>query len=254
MMKKNKVGISLTVITYNEEENIKDLIINVDDIVDEIIVVDSYSEDNTVKIAKANGAKVFKKKWIDFATQKQFALEKATQNYVLTLDADERLSEELKKNILRIKNNISNSDGYLIKRKAFYMGRWIKHSGWYPDLKVRLFRKDKSNWEGDFVHERLVLSGKKEKLKGDVLHYPYEDLSEHIGKINRYAYLSAKKLKQKGKNFNFLKLSLSPIFRFFRHYVLKLGFLDGFQGFIIAVLSSYYVFLKYLYLWERDKN
>ena len=246
--------ISATVITFNEEKNIKQLITNLNGLVEEILIVDSFSTDKTVEIAKTMGARVIQNKWVDYANQKQFALKKASHEYILTLDADERISPELTKSIKEIKNTKNPSDGYLIPRKAYYMGKWIKHSGWSPNLKIRFFKRDRAPWEGDFVHEHLAFKGSCKVLHGDVLHYPYKNIYQHIEKTNTYAYLSAKKLLKNGKRFNILRLLLSPPFRIIRHFFLKLGFLDGFRGLVIAVLSSYYVFLKFLYLWELQSD
>jgi glycosyltransferase involved in cell wall biosynthesis len=246
--------ITAAIITFNEESNIPALIANLKELVDEILIVDSFSTDKTAETARTLGARVILNKWTDYAKQKQFALEKSSNDYILTLDADERVSPELIKSILITKTTADLADGYLISRKAFYLGKWIKHSGWYPNRKIRLFNKSCAKWEGDFVHEHLFFQGSSKTLAGDILHYPYPDISKHIEKTNTYACLSARKLHESGRKFSILKLLLSPLFRIIRHFFLKAGFLDGIQGLVISILSAYYVFLKFLYLRELQSN
>ncbi len=247
--------ISFCIITLNEEDNIEDLIKNIKAVADEIIIVDCGSKDKTVEIAKTLGAKVIFNGWKDYSTQKNFAISKASKDWVFVLDADEILSDELKESILSVKEKeFSDIEGFLIGRKTFYLGKFINHSGWYPDIKVRLFKKEYGKFYGKYVHEGFEFGGRAKKLKGDVLHYSYKNIGDHIERIKKYSCLSAKRMKSEGKNFSFVKLLFSPPFGFIKHYFLKLGFLDGFRGFIISVLTSYYIFLKYLFLWEIERN
>ncbi len=246
--------ISFCIITYNEEKNIKELIENIKDVSDEIVIVDRFSQDNTCEIAKSLGAVVYRRKWVDYTTQKNRALELAKNEWVFFMDADERLSEELKDEIKKLKDTETDCDGFLIKRKANYLGRWINHSGWYPDKRVRLFKKGKGKFYGKYIHEGLNFSGKSCELKGDLYHYAYESILEHVDKTKKYAMLSAKRMIEEGKDFSMVKLFFSPILRFIKHYFFRLGFLDGIRGFLIAFLSAYYVFLKYSFLWEINKN
>jgi len=247
--------ISFCIITLNEEDNIEKLIRNIKQIADEIIIVDCGSDDKTVEIAKSLGAKVIFNEWKDYSTQKNLAISKASKDWVFVLDADERLSDKLKENILSVKERETHGiDGFLINRKTFYLGKFINHSGWYPDTKVRLFKKRYGSFYGKYVHEGFEFNGKAKKLKGDVLHYSYKNIGDHIERIKKYSCLYAKRMKTEGKKFSFLKLLFNPLFGFIKHYFLKLGFLDGFRGFVISVLTSYYVFLKYLFLWEIERN
>ena len=246
--------ISFCTIILNEEENIKELINNIKDIADEIIIIDSGSKDRGVDIAKSMGAKTFFNEWTDYTTQKNFAISKAENEWVFVLDADERLSEELKENIKKTKEKGTNKDGFLIARKSFYLGKWIKHSGWYPERRIRFFKKSKGKFYGRFVHEGLSFKGESEILKGDILHFSYKNISDHIDRINKYSLLAAKRKKEEGKRFSFLKLVFSPITRFITHYFIRLGFMDGFQGILIAVFSAFYVFLREVKLREITRN
>jgi glycosyltransferase involved in cell wall biosynthesis len=246
--------ISFCTIILNEEDNIKSLIENINDVGDEIIIIDSGSTDNGVKIAENMGAKVIYNKWTDYSSQKNFAISKASNEWVFVIDADERLSDELKKNIKKVKEHETDKEGFLIARKSFYLGRWINHSGWYPERRIRFFKKSKGKYYGKFVHEGLAFNGDSKILSGDLLHYSYKDINDHIERLNRYSFLGAKRKKEEGKKFSFAKLLLSPLIRFITHYFIRFGFLDGFQGFLIAVFSGYYVFLREIKLWEISKQ
>ncbi len=247
--------ISFCIITYNEEENIKELIENIKELADEIVVVDRFSDDKTKEIALSMGVSFYEKEWVDYTTQKNTAKELAKNGWVFFLDADERLSDSLKEELKRLKERDKiDEDGFYVKRRAMYVGKWIKHSGWYPDKSIRLFRKDKGTFYGKYVHEGLKLGGKIGELKGDILHFAYSSFREHFDKTKKYAYLSALRMIDEGKSFSILKLIFSPFFRFIKHFFLRLGFLDGVHGLVISYLSSYYVFLKYVYLWELKKG
>jgi len=240
--------ISTVIITLNEEDRIEDALKSCQSISDEIVVVDSLSSDNTVKIAESFGAKIFLNPFTDYATQKNFALDKASFPWILNLDADERVSEQLAEEIRKLKQKNDSeitSDGFLIKRKTAYMGRWITHSGWYPDRKLRLFKKDKSRWHGR-VHERLDLDGVTEKIEGDILHYTYRDMADHIKRLNRYSSMQAEDIVKKKKKCLLLRVLILPPITFIRFYFWKMGILDGFPGFVIALVSSWSTSMKYL--------
>lgn len=240
--------LSVVIITLNEEDRLEDALKSCSNIADEIVVLDSYSTDNTLKIAEKYGARIFKKRFEDYGSQKNAALAKAQHNWVLNLDADERVSETLEKNILALKKKNENdieAAGFRINRKTFYLGRWIKHSGWYPDRKLRLFRKDKSEWRGR-IHEGLMLDGQTEYMEGDILHYTYRDMTDHITRLNKYSRMQAEDIAKKGKKLLYLRAIILPPITFLRFYLWKMGILDGFPGFVIALVSSWSTAMKYL--------
>ncbi|MCI0470076.1 MAG: glycosyltransferase family 2 protein [Candidatus Aminicenantes bacterium] len=238
--------ISVVIITLNEADRIEEALKSCLEIADEIVVVDSFSHDNTVGIAKKYGAKIYEKDFIDYGSQKNFALQKAENEWVLNLDADERVSPLLKTEILKLKQEkIIAVDGFLVKRKTFYLERWIKHSGWYPDRKLRLFKKEKCRWEGR-IHERLVLAGETGRLTGDILHFTYRDISDHVTRLNRYSHMQAEDIVKNKKKLLYLHCLLLPPITFLRFYIWKAGFLDGFPGLVIALISSWATALKYI--------
>ncbi|UCH97661.1 MAG: glycosyltransferase family 2 protein [Candidatus Aminicenantes bacterium] len=240
--------LSVVIITLNEEDRLEDALKSCRGIADEIVVVDSYSTDRTVEIAQQYGAKIYKNTFIDYGSQKNFALDKAENQWVLNLDADERVSGILEKEIRKLKQKTGDeidADGFLIKRKTFYLDRWIKHSGWYPDRKLRLFRKDKSQWCGR-VHEGLRLEGKTVKMEGDILHFTYRNITDHINRLNRYSHMQASDIVEKKKKMLYLRAFLLPPVTFIRFYIWKLGILDGLPGLVIALVSSWATAMKYL--------
>lgn len=238
--------ISTVIITYNEEDRLEPTLKSCSEIADEIVVVDSFSTDKTIDILKKYKVKIFQKKFIDYGSQKNLAMGKAKNEWILNLDADERVSKELKKNIIKLKQKHKmNTDGFLINRKTFYMGKWIKHSGWYPDRKLRLFRKSKSRWQGR-IHERLILNGKIQKIDGDILHFTYRNITDHINRINRYSKMQAEDIVRKKTKFIYLRFFLLPPITFMRFYFWKMGILDGFSGIIIAMVSCWGTAMKYM--------
>ena len=250
------IKLSVVIITLNEEDRLEESLKSCFDIADEIVVLDSFSTDKTCEIAAKYGAKIYKNKFIDYGSQKNVALDKAENEWILNLDADERVSDRLKKEILEFKQKENIPvDGYRINRKTFYMGRWIKHSGWYPDRKLRLFRKSKSRWQGR-IHEALVLNGSHSRMVGDILHYTYRDMTDHINRLNKYSRMQARDIADKGKKFLYLRSLLLPPVTFMRFYIWKLGILDGFPGLVIALVSSWATAMKYLKAIEvkRDRG
>ena len=244
--------ISATIITFNEEKNIARCLKSLS-FCDEIVVVDSLSTDKTVEIAKSFGAKVIDQKFLGHIAQKQLAVDNATHNWILSLDADEEISQELKENILKLKKEGFKCDAYEMNRISFHLGRWIKHGGWYPDRKVRLFNKQKAHWGGYNPHDKVIVEGKICRLKGDIKHYVFKDLRHNIDTNNSYSSIMAEDLFKKGVKFSYTKLFLKPIGKFLEVYIYKRGFLDGLPGFIIAVGASYSMFLKFAKLWELEK-
>lgn len=240
------ITLSVAVITYNEERNIDRCLSSVQGIADELIVVDSFSTDRTREICERYGARVIERKFEGHIQQKNFALEQASSPYVLSLDADEALSSDLKESILSMKNHWTN-DAYEMSRLTNYCGSWIRHSGWYPDRKVRLLDKRRGRWSGENPHDRISMDEGSTlgRLKGDILHYSYYTLSDHVRQIDYFTDISARTLYAKGRRPSMLRMLAGPWFRFFRDYVLKLGFLDGYHGLVICAMSSQAVFIKY---------
>ncbi len=236
--------ISATIITLNEERNIARVIESLR-CCDEIVVVDSGSVDRTVEIAAKLGARIVEGAWPGYAAQKNLAAERAAYDWILSLDADESLSEALEGEIWRIKKHGPSHDAYTMPRLAQYLGRWILHSGWYPDRKVRLYDRRKARWVGDYVHESVRVEGAIGHLESNMLHFTCSSLSEHLRTMDRYTSLAAEQMIANGDRVGWLKLLADPPWTFFRTFVLKLGFLDGVEGLAIAYMAALYNFLKY---------
>lgn len=245
--------LSVIIITYNEEENIKHCLESVQ-WSDEIIIVDSFSNDKTVEIAKEFTSKVFQNKWTNFSQQKNLALGKTSSEWVLNIDADERATPELKEEILTILNSEFQSfDGYYIPRRNHYLGRWIRHCGWYPDYKLRLFQRGKGRFNERMVHESVVVEGRKGYLKSCLNHYSYKNLSDHLRRIDKFTSLAAEEMFTNGKRAGVFDLLFRPLTRFIKMYLIKKGYLDGIYGLIVSIIGGFYVFTKYLKLWELLK-
>ncbi|MEI6815629.1 MAG: glycosyltransferase family 2 protein [Bacteroidota bacterium] len=244
-----KVKISVVIITFNEELNIGRCLDSVKDIADEIVVVDSFSTDRTEAICKEYGVRFIKNKFDGHIEQKNFAAMQATNDHILSLDADEALSETLKQSIIHVKNNWQ-ADGYCMNRIANYCGKWIRHSGWYPDTKNRLVDRRKGRWGGMNPHDRFIINNETNivHLKGDILHYTYYSVDEHIIQVNKFSTIGAQSLHDKGIKSGWIKIFIKPISKFIRNYFLKAGFLDGYSGYIICRITAFETFLKYLKL------
>ncbi len=236
--------ISATIVTLNEERNIARAIGSLG-CVDEVVVVDSGSTDRTREIAERLGARVIEQQWRGYAGQKNFAACCASNDWILSIDADEELTEGLAAEILQLKKEGARFDGYSFPRRAHYLGRWIRHSGWYPDRKVRLYDRGKADWVGEFVHESVRVKGMSGELRGDLLHYTCASLSEHLRTLDRYTSLAAREVTARGKAVTLMRLAVDPAWTFFRTYILQRGFLDGRQGLAIAWMAALYTFLKY---------
>ena len=250
--------ISACIIAFNEENKIAEAVESVN-WADEILVVDSESTDRTRAIAEAAGAKVLKKKWAGFSKQKQYAADCAAHDWIFSLDADERVSEQLKNEILKLKNLPENdlADGYRIPRLSFYMNQAIRHGGWYPDWQLRFFNRHRGKWKNVLIHESVEMNegAKIEKLGGDILHYTVEDAAHHHRMIGaRYAPLAAEQMFARGKKTSVLKIAAVGSTTFLQNYILKGGFLDGFAGFCIARFAAHHSFLKHLLLWELQNR
>jgi glycosyltransferase involved in cell wall biosynthesis len=240
--------ISLVIITYNEEGNIARCLESVKDVVDEIVLIDSYSNDKTVTIAQSYGAKVFYHKFNDFGEQKSFAIKQASYDWVLSIDADEVLTPELRGSILKVKAE-PHYDGYNVNILTNYCGQWIKHCGWYPQPKLRFFNKNKSKFNTNKVHEGIIMDDSRAKiglLDGNLLHYSYKTISDHTKKIELYSELAAVNAIDKGERISFIKILFGPPWKFFYHYILRRGFLDGYIGYVICKNIAYSGFIKYI--------
>ena len=238
--------ISATIITLNEERNVARAIESLR-CADEIVVVDSGSTDRTTEIAQNLGARVVESAWPGFANQKNYAAAQASYDWILSLDADESLSEALEAEIWRLKKSDRDPDydAFTMPRMAKYLGRWIRHSGWYPDRKVRLYDRRKCTWVGKFVHETVKVQGKLGQLDGNLLHFTCDSLSEHLRTMDRYTTLAAQQLLDSGEKVTVGRILMTPPWTFFQTYVVKMGFLDGLEGLAIANMAALYNFVKY---------
>lgn len=238
--------LSATIITLNEERNIERCIDSLLPIADEVIVLDSFSTDRTEEICRAKGVRFEKREWEGYSNAKNYLNSLATHEYIFSVDADEAPDEKLQNAILDIKKK-GFTGIYSVNRLTNYCGRWIKHSGWYPDIKIRIFPKSKSKWEGEFVHEELAMDGNPEVklLEGHLLHFSYYNYKEHRERADKYSRLTAQKLFSKGKRASFLKPYISGLGRFISMYLIKKGFLDGKMGFKIAQISAKSNVFKY---------
>jgi glycosyltransferase involved in cell wall biosynthesis len=249
--------ISATIITFNEEANIREACESLA-WANEIVVVDSQSTDQTAQLASQSGARVISREWPGFAAQKQFASDSASHDWIFSLDADERVSDQLRASIeaLRTKPADQLADGYLIPRRSFYQGRWIGGGGWYPDRQLRLFKKSRGRWEGKHIHESVkIKDGRIEKLPGDLLHYSVRDAAHHHRMIGeRYAPLAARQMFEAGQRTSTLKIATAAPLAFLRSYVLKAGFRDGLAGLSIASFAAHHAFLKHLILSEMQEK
>ncbi len=250
--------LSAVIITKNEEKNIASCLQSLQGIADEVIVVDSFSTDKTEELCKSFGARFFSRQWEGYAATKNWANEQANSHWIISLDADEVLSEALRKSILAVKNSAGENNNffYSFHRLTNYCGKWIKHGGWYPDTKTRLFDRRKARWVGDFVHETLHIDDNIQPilLKGDCLHYSFHTIAQHIDNINHYSTLSAQEQFSKGKRSSLSKLIFSPWLSFMRMYFFKAGFLDGKYGFIIAMISAMARFVRYAKLHQMGNQ
>jgi glycosyltransferase involved in cell wall biosynthesis len=250
--------ISATIITFNEAENIRAACESVA-WADEVVVVDSRSTDGTREIASACGARVIERDWPGFAAQKQFAAESASHDWIFSLDADERVSDELRASVgmLRDADAGTLADGYRVARRSFYMGRWIRGGGWYPDSQLRLYRRAKGRWEGAHVHEsvKMVAGGRVERLRGDLLHFSVRDAAQHHRMIGeRYAPLAARRMHEEGRRTTPLRIAVAAPAAFTRSFILKGGFRDGVAGLAIARFAAHHAFLKHVMLWELQNK
>ncbi len=243
-----RARVSCFIICRNEESNIGDALESVQ-WCDEIVIVDSFSSDRTLEICRAYTDRIFQRAWPGFVAQKAFGLEQTRFPWVLNLDADERVSPELREEIERELGD-PRVDGYYVPRLVYYLGRWWRHGGWYPDYRLRLFRRDRVVWGGIDPHEKVILRGRSAHLQGPLLHYTYRDIEAHVATINRFTDVAARELALRGRRATLADLLLRPLWRFVRSYVLRLGCIEGLAGLFVAESAAFYVFAKYAKLWE----
>jgi len=248
-------SISAVIITFNEEEHIEKCLASLKNITDEIVVVDSFSTDRTAEICNRYGCKFILHAFEGYREQKNWALRQAKSNYILSLDGDELLSEALKVSILQVKSNW-HYDAYYFNRKNNYYGKWMRFSGMYPDRKIRLFDRRKVQWGGINPHDKIVLTpgSSKKFLKGDLLHYVQSSTKEHLEKIKSFTTISAKSHAAIGKKSSWVRLWLSPTWKFFWNYFIRLGFLEGKYGYKVCVLNAYSGYLKHLKIRQLSKK
>ncbi len=244
--------LSSIVIAKNEEKNIERCIKSQLNCVDEIVVlVDKDSNDKTLEIVKRfENVKYEAAEWMGYAKTKQYAVGLTSNDWILWIDADEAVTNNLSEELNQFRNSNPNHAAYSIPRKAFFLGKWIKHSGWYPGRVVRLFNKNKVKFDDSDVHEQLIFEGESGQLKNDLEHYTDPNIFHYFEKFNKYTSLAARELSESNYSFSFADLLLRPLSIFIKMFFIKRGFLDGVHGFILAVFSSLYVFTKYAKLWE----
>jgi glycosyltransferase involved in cell wall biosynthesis len=246
---------SVVIITLNEERNIKRCLESVVDLTDDIIVMDSFSTDRTEKICKQFGVRFYQEKFRGYIDTKNEANKLAKYDYILSIDADEALSPDLKESILNISEN-DCKDGYIMNRLTNYCGKWIKHTDWYPDKKLRLWNRNKGKWDGILIHEIVKMDDNSTVgfLKGDLFHYSYYSIAEHINQTNKFTSISAEEKFKANKNTSWVKIIFSPMWKFFKSYFLRLGFMDGFYGFVVCIISAHATFLVYAKLKQLKKT
>lgn len=241
------IKLSVVIITYNEEKNLDRCLLSVKEVADEIVVLDSFSTDETRAICENHHVRFFQHTFDGHIQQKNRAITYASNKHVLSLDADEALDTTLVKSILEVKKDFKR-DGYYMNRLTNYCGHWVKHCGWYPDTKLRLWDSGKGQWTGINPHDKYELfAGDKNtgNLKGDILHYSYYTLEDHYKQVEYFTNIASKAYFEKGKKAPSFKLLVNPVAKFIDHYILHLGFLDGKAGFLISKISAYATYLKY---------
>ena len=236
--------LSACIITLNEERNLPRILASVAEVADEIVIVDSGSRDRTEQIAREHGAVFLQRQWTNYADQKNFAAESAKNDWIISLDADEELSCPLKTSILEWKKRPVDLPVYEMARRAWYLGKWIRHSGWYPDFQRRLYRRDLTKFSG-IIHESLQFKGQPGRLPGDLLHYTVRTFDEHEEKVRRYTALAAQRLYLEGKRSWLPAIWFAAPWSWFQNYFLRAGFLDGHQGALIAKMAARSVRMKY---------
>jgi glycosyltransferase involved in cell wall biosynthesis len=245
--------LTVTVITYNEGAHIGPALASVA-WADEIVVVDSHSTDETVATARRYTPRVEVRDWRGYGVQKNYAADQASHDWILSIDADERVTPGLADEIQALLRRGPGVSGYRIPRVSQYMGTWIRSTDWYPDFHLRLYDRRAARWSERTVHESVRLDGRTLRLRHELLHYPYRDVSEHLVKIDRYTTLIAEQWRAEGRRASALRAAVHPPLAFFRNFVLRQGFRDGPVGFVVSALNAYYVFLKHAKLLELERE
>lgn len=238
--------ISACIISFNEEQKIEDCLRSLEGVADEIIVVDSLSTDRTIEIVGRYTDRIYHQKFLGHVEQKNLAVSHASHDWILSLDCDERLSPELRQAILAVRDSLDQRHAYRMPRKTYYVYRWLEHC-WYPDRKVRLFNRNNARWGGTNPHDRVVLDAGVDviDLKGDILHYSFSSISEHLRTIDSFTEIGAREIIAKGKHVSLISPFTHGLWTFIRLYFIKRGFLDGLAGFVVATLSFMHAFIKY---------
>ncbi len=244
-------GCTAVIITLNEAAHIASALESVR-FADEVIVVDSHSTDDTVAIARRYTDRVIVRDWPGYIAQKNFAAGEARHDWILSIDADERVTPALASEIRALLTGEPACAGYRVPRLSHYLGRWIRSTDWYPDYQLRLYDRRRGQWQGRYVHESVQVTGGTGRLKADLLHYTYRDVSHHLQTIDKYTSLAARQMFEDGRRAGLRHLALNPTAAFLRNYVARAGFRDGRAGFVISALNSYYVLLKFVKLWELE--
>jgi glycosyltransferase involved in cell wall biosynthesis len=245
----SRAKVSCTIICYDEEDNIRAALESVK-WCDEIVVVDSFSNDRTAEICREYTDQIHQRPWPGFVEQKAFALTQASHPWVLNLDADERVSPALASEISALLRSGAAAAGYRVPRVTFHLGRWIRSTDWYPDYQLRLYDRRRGRWSGRYVHESVQADGPVADLRGELLHYAYRDLAHHFQTMDRYTTLAAKQMFEDGRRAGWVELAVHPPAAFLRNYVLRGGFRDGVPGLIVSAMNARYVGLKFAKLWE----
>ncbi|MDE3154156.1 MAG: glycosyltransferase family 2 protein [Acidobacteriota bacterium] len=245
--------LSVTIITKNEAADIGAALASVA-WADEVVVVDSESTDDTVAIARRSTDRVIVRPWPGYIAQKNFAAAQAAHDWILSLDADERVTPELAQEIRALVDAGPADAGYWIPRVTWHLGRWIRSTDWYPDDQLRLYDRRRASWTGRYVHEGVRVEGRVGRLRHELQHYAYRDIADHLETIDRYTTFAARQMFEDGRRAGLLDIGLHPPFAFFRNYALKRGFTDGVPGLIVSAMNAWYVCLKFAKLWELGKG
>lgn len=257
----NREAISGFVICYNEEAHIADCLASLS-FCDEVVVIDSFSSDKTPEIARTTGARVIQHPWAGYREQKAFGLRSVTSEWVVNIDADERVDDTFRDEMLRVLRNARTERdkpsagepivGYYVLRVVYHLGRWWRSGGWHPEYRLRFFRKSKVTWGGTDPHEKVIVNGRTGRIRGEILHYTYRDLSDQFCRLEKFSSVAAEEDFRAGRKFRMSQLLVSPVIRTVKFYFLKKGYREGVAGIIVALAEGYYTFMKYAKLWEKE--